>query len=852
MPVPANLAELIDGAKCFTCLSDSQHDEVQTYLIAQALAQALDGTVTAAEWVRRAKCMRCLSPATLLEVKAYLVSIIGGLSTDPGDILNLSKCVDCVPLGFLPALQSYILSTDALSPSHDYQELSRLATDARWCCYSRSTLLEVQVYLLAAIVSRTHPEITTDPNVLAQAAARFQAIPQTTMLVVITEGLREIEGDGGGGILGCQDVPADLIPTITGIYAADNHLTDITLDFPKECCIQAAYRIYESDYEDGTSPVLLAQGGLPAQFLGQPYTVTIPSPAYSRFFIYAVQVCEGLTESAKSNILQTYDGRVAAEGWADRVQANGGAAPSSNTINAAERFYGRLGAAGLLTKMIAVNLVVPDSLIAARTPLIVGGGNDPWTEVAGSTWDLAMDGLSPTAAGSGLKTGIVPSAAFNSQNDGGLSGYVTERMGASNMAIMGSTSGGDDYCVLWCPNFTAGFNRFAFPGNAAGNSHVDWARAEYQIGFHSASRVGAADSRYYYESPYSAFGQVGASLAAYAGPVLSTQEIEAIGYNNNTVYGVHSITKTRYSFFAIHDGLTSTQTQALCNAVKEYRRMLGGGTFDELTAGAGAGATMATAYDARVQKQGGAALSTTTKNALATFWDALVTGAIHTKMLVINAVVPDNLTAARTPFFHGVGFTIWDNNGFAAADLTVNGLIGNGSSKYLDTHIYPAGQILAAFSGGMSIYNYTFANENTNEFGGYANATQDIFAIRINLDVAFFAYGYVGTGSQCSAALANFAGFLSGSRTANNAMALYKASSSVAFATADTDAVGVADRRINQLFNIRAFTCTPGLAGYTSKRCSFFAIHTGLSSGESQTLYNAVQALRVALGGGYA
>ena len=77
--------------------------------------------------------------------------------------------------------------------------------------------------------------------------------------------------------------------------------------------------------------------------------------------------------------------------WADRVVTNGGLYPSSSTIYAVGAFYQGLIDYSLLSELNIVNCFVPDNLVACRTPLVVGIGSDPWTNVNFATSDLTID-----------------------------------------------------------------------------------------------------------------------------------------------------------------------------------------------------------------------------------------------------------------------------------------------------------------------------------------------------------------------------------------------------------------------------------------------------------------------------
>ena len=81
--------------------------------------------------------------------------------------------------------------------------------------------------------------------------------------------------------------------------------------------------------------------------------------------------------------------------WVYRVQTAGGAQPSQKTVNVLNNFYETLISNNLSSSMKAVNCFVPDSLIAAKTPLIANYGSSSWNDISGTfvSGDLTISGL---------------------------------------------------------------------------------------------------------------------------------------------------------------------------------------------------------------------------------------------------------------------------------------------------------------------------------------------------------------------------------------------------------------------------------------------------------------------------
>ena len=256
----------------------------------------------------------------------------------------------------------------------------------------------------------------------------------------------------------------------------------------------------------------------------------------------------------------------------------------------------------------------------------------------------------------------------------------------------------------------------------------------------------------------------------------------------------------------------------------------------------------------RVQVNGGLVPSLNTVKSLDTFVHSLVTCGIDGLMIAVNAFVPDSLIAALTPLYVGPGSDPWTNHNFVAGDLTINGLKGDAVGKYLQTGIVPA-NVYGAINSGMSIY--CPETYNAASFG-YDMESSDA-AITSKSGINFLPAANISnwacfdTGSQVTTANPGpFVGFLSGNRIAANNTSIYKASSTVPFFAAGSNALSGGNLALitNDLY---VFAANFGFAfGYVSHRLSFAAMHAGLTAVQDRCLFNAVQALRVALGGGFA
>lgn len=247
----------------------------------------------------------------------------------------------------------------------------------------------------------------------------------------------------------------------------------------------------------------------------------------------------------------------------------------------------------------------------------------------------------------------------------------------------------------------------------------------------------------------------------------------------------------------------------------------------------------------RVVTNGGALPSQSTINAMQTFYNTLVSQGLKASMLEVCCFVPDNLIACITPLIKTSGSDPWTNHGpFVAGDVSVNGLTGNGSTKYLDTGFIDFNSI-PSNNNGNSVYAFAIGGtpgELSGTGGGSANeALMPNFTGGGNSQ--YWSQTIEVTTTQIGA------GFYSGSRTASNFMAMYFANSTTAWAqkSSSASASGGLSSHSTYVFALDG-AGTP--FGFSNSTVSFFAIHKGLSSALGQALFNAVDALRVALGGG--
>lgn len=254
-------------------------------------------------------------------------------------------------------------------------------------------------------------------------------------------------------------------------------------------------------------------------------------------------------------------------------------------------------------------------------------------------------------------------------------------------------------------------------------------------------------------------------------------------------------------------------------------------------------------WSRRVVKNGGALPSGDTHRALSNFCGGLDKYGLASKMRAVNCFVPDNLIASTTPLIKTYGNDPWTNAAFVASDLTIAGLKGDGSTKYLDTGVNPS-TALAVGSAGCSIY-VSLGNTGNESDNGVWSATPAANQMGMYISYGGSSYWdcWNSNGGRTSGANASFTGFITFNRTSTTSENVYKASSTVPY-TAIAVASGQSSIGTQPNANIYIFRQN-GNTGGSSKRFSFAAIHDGLSVNDGASFFNLVQTMRQQLGGGY-
>lgn len=532
--------------------------------------------------------------------------------------------------------------------------------------------------------------------------------------------------------------------------------------------------------------------------------------------------------------------------WEQRVIANGGAQPSLNTINAMETL--RIGciAAGLTNKIYSLCVFVPDSLIAATTPLFIHQGATLWTNFNFGATNITVNGLGGDGTTKVLDTGIkakdvvVPSAGDTI----GLTVIVTESA-SNHVGHAAGQQDADGNPALMLLISAAGLTEY-YPTAivvAESISTNDWGR----VGYVSGNRWiegGNTNIAMFVASPLESHKAI-QSKVGLGNAVGTTLTDDTISFFASKRDGTNqAISPLRMSLAMVHDGFTQTESSNFWVLARTCRETLGGGTGDPVHD-----------WNRKIVAAGGANISTTTSNAARTFLAGLDTDGTLYTMLAVNPYVPDNLTAARTPIIWQAGAEVWTNNNFGATNLTVDGLTGDGSTKYLGTAIVTATAVNRGFSetsAGMSMI--VVSNNATGRYDagvGGAGANSHFAILNENglCQIYIWRFNVVNANFLIATGLTN--GFLSGNRTAANAIALYRARSDTTFGTL-TNGTGAQTGTTIATHALAAFALNSvgTVSGYSPHQVSYLSIHAGHTSTQSSNEFVRAQAFRTAIGGG--
>ncbi len=255
-----------------------------------------------------------------------------------------------------------------------------------------------------------------------------------------------------------------------------------------------------------------------------------------------------------------------------------------------------------------------------------------------------------------------------------------------------------------------------------------------------------------------------------------------------------------------------------------------------------------TNWVSRIVSNGGSTPSGATLTAVDTYYRGCVTDGLDTLILADILLVPDSLIAATTPFFHAKGAAQWTDatgNAFNSGNLTTNGLAtgGTGSPKGLHTGFNPSSDFASANSCTFGFYcTSSFLNMRMNAYNGTNMAG-------LYTDGGGNCYLGAYNAWDLSPNVSNVKCYIAATRTASNAVAMYRYNSSIGFTTAATGSAGPGTRPNLEMYAF-GWNSNGSFSQPIDGSASYIFIALGMTSTQVNNHALRVQQLRVDLGGG--
>jgi hypothetical protein len=264
-------------------------------------------------------------------------------------------------------------------------------------------------------------------------------------------------------------------------------------------------------------------------------------------------------------------------------------------------------------------------------------------------------------------------------------------------------------------------------------------------------------------------------------------------------------------------------------------------------------AAVVTDWVARVVAAGGLTPAFATQNALNNFWTGIVADGLDSQIYVLNAFVADNLAAALTPLIKGTGFNSWVNHGFISGAQESDGVWGDGVATYMDTGFIPSAAGIGPNSQGIVAYVHDLNSTSTGiETGTYSSSANDDWSLATAYNSGLNVISdNIGSGTGRLTSTPYPWGFYSAQRTSASSHQIYFANSTHPFASIASNANAPQASPGGASMPVFAAKQGSTVTNFSNAQLSFIAFTKGLTSAQTQALYNRVQALRVSLGGGY-
>jgi|SRR5947207_942655 len=265
-----------------------------------------------------------------------------------------------------------------------------------------------------------------------------------------------------------------------------------------------------------------------------------------------------------------------ANAWAAQCTTNG-EAPIASVTTAVANFVCDCVNAGVWSKLKMCNPCAPGTNFwyVTITPLIAGGGNQPWVVTGAGTNAPMANGLVAVGSPNVWETAINLSTLMTSINNAGITiyGYSIPNALSTDLGVYDNSNNNSFHAFL---NFTGNGSLGRIGLNANGTSS-----AFPGNGYFSFNRISSTDMRAFWANSTNVHSQLGSTqTGSNAGASFINQALCPVGGLFNTPAGVYvnQATGNVWSFIALHDGLTASQSSSLFDAVQKMRVAFGGGS----------------------------------------------------------------------------------------------------------------------------------------------------------------------------------------------------------------------------------------------------------------------------------
>jgi hypothetical protein len=250
----------------------------------------------------------------------------------------------------------------------------------------------------------------------------------------------------------------------------------------------------------------------------------------------------------------------------------------------------------------------------------------------------------------------------------------------------------------------------------------------------------------------------------------------------------------------------------------------------------------------RVRANGGS-VSGATLNAVSKFCASIASAGIRDRFFRLNLFCGTGLPACLVPLYRGpslggtqYGGTTDTNNGpFVTGDYAETGasggLVGNGSSKYLQTS-FAMNSLPSTTDGHAAVYDMT--RSSSTAFRGLVGVNQDT-ATGFGVAADNTTYGIWG---NFSFVVNNTNGLLLASRTSSSLLTTY--ANTTAIQTNVNTVTPTATSRTAVVF-ARTAISNGAIAFYAADRLGGYSIGLGMSAAQVSAYYSAMQAFQTAL-----